>query len=176
MECGKGGWVRNMARCTGDFGWSGMEVDAVRSLSDSEIREMLVSVAWRNVTSVMNKDMEEKPKLRILKEIADLKLESRCALVKKKRERSMLMKLRGGTAAFQVEVGRWRGVKREERICRVSEWRDRRCLPLAAAMSCLGPHQTAAVYSTSIERLTRRGNSGATDGSYSIYCLFKQLY
>ena len=47
----------------------------------------------------------------MLKEIADLKLESRCALVKKKRERSMLMKLRGGTAAFQVEVGRWRGVK-----------------------------------------------------------------
>ena len=118
VECGKGGWVKNMARCTDDFGWSGMEVDAVRSLSDSEIREMLVSVAWRNVTSVMNKDMEEKPKLRILKEIADLKLESRCALVKKKRERSMLMKLRGGTAAFQVEVGRWRGVKREERICK----------------------------------------------------------
>ena len=36
----------------------------------------------------------------------------------KKRERSMLIKLRGGTAAFQVEVGRWRGVKREERICK----------------------------------------------------------
>ena len=77
-----------------------------------------MSAAWRNVTSLMNKDMEEKPKLRILKEIADLKLESRCALVKKKRERSMLMKLRGGTAAFQVEVGRWRGVKRDERICK----------------------------------------------------------
>ena len=100
-----------MARCTDDFGWSGMEVDAVRSLSDSDVQEMLVSVAWRNVTSVMNKDVEEKPKLRILKEIADLKLESRCALAKKKRERLMLMKLRGGTAAFQVEVGRWRGVK-----------------------------------------------------------------
>ena len=119
VECGKGGWVKNMARCTDDFGWSGMEVDAVRSLSDLEIWEMLVSSAWRNVTSVMNKDMEEKPKLRILKEFADLKLESRCALVKKKRERLMLMKLRGGTAAFQVEVGRWRGVNRDERICRV---------------------------------------------------------
>ena len=99
--------MKNMARCTDDFRWSGMEVDDVRSLSDSEIRDMLVSSDWRNVTSVMNKDMEEKPKLRILKEIADLKLESRCALVKKKRERSMLMTLREGTAAFQVEVGRW---------------------------------------------------------------------
>ena len=28
------------------------------------------------------------------------------------------MKLRGGTAAFQIEVGRWRGIKREERICK----------------------------------------------------------
>ena len=30
----------------------------------------------------------------------------------------MLMKLRGGTAAFQIEIGRWRGMKREERICK----------------------------------------------------------
>ena len=69
VECGKGGWVKNicMARCTDDFGWSGVGVDAVRSLSDSEIREMLMSSALRNVASVMNKDMEEKPKLWILK-------------------------------------------------------------------------------------------------------------
>ena len=33
------------------------------------------------------------------------------------------MKLRGGTAAFQVEVGRWKGVKRDERICEdVCHW------------------------------------------------------
>ena len=31
------------------------------------------------------------------------------------------MKLRGGTVAFQIEVGRWKGVKRGG--CRVSEWR-----------------------------------------------------
>ena len=43
-----------------------------------------MSSVWRNVMSVMNKDIEEKPiKLKILKEIADLKLESRCAVVKK---------------------------------------------------------------------------------------------
>ena len=32
------------------------------------------------------KDMEESPKLSILKEIAEQKLKSRCALVRKKRE------------------------------------------------------------------------------------------
>ena len=96
----------------------------VKNLSDSEIQEILESVAWRRVTSVMKEDMESKSKLSILREIADLKLESSCALVKvKKRERTMLMKLRGGTAAFQIEVGRWQGVTRDDRVCRVSEWR-----------------------------------------------------
>ena len=28
-----------------------------------------------------------------------------------------MRKLRGGTAAFQIEVGRWKGV-REERLCK----------------------------------------------------------
>ena len=84
VECGKGGWVKNMARCTDDFGWSGVGADAERSLSESDIREMLTSSAWMNVMSVMNKDMEEKPKLCVLKEIADLKLETRCAMVKRK--------------------------------------------------------------------------------------------
>ena len=31
--------------------------------------------------------------------------------------RSMLMKLRGGTAQFQIELGRWRGVKCSDRRC-----------------------------------------------------------
>ena len=29
----------------------------------------------------------------------------------------MMIKLRGDTAAFQMETGRWRGVAREERVC-----------------------------------------------------------
>ena len=132
--------MKNMARCTDDFGWSGREGDAVRSLSDSEIWEMLVSSAWRNVTLVMNEDMEEKPKLSMLKEMADLKPESRCALVKKTKERSMLMKLRGGTAAFQIEVGRWKGVKREEctesaRVVRLKMSSTSRCSVLPGTIS-----------------------------------------
>ena len=30
----------------------------------------------------------------------------------------MLTKMRGGTAHFQVETGRWQGVAREDRVCR----------------------------------------------------------
>lgn len=70
------------------------------------IREVMESAAWRRVTWMI-KDMEDKPKVSILKEIAGLKLESSCALVKEERERNMLMRLRGGTAAFQIKVGRW---------------------------------------------------------------------
>ena len=37
-------------------------------------------------------------------------------MVKCKRRR--LVKLRGATAELEVETGRWRGVRREERICK----------------------------------------------------------
>ena len=33
----------------------------------------------------------------------------------------MLVKLRGGTAPFQIEMGRWQGVERERRICKECE-------------------------------------------------------
>ena len=35
-----------------------------------------------------------------------------------KRQRRMLAKLRGGTAELRIETGRWRGLKRQERICK----------------------------------------------------------
>ena len=67
--------MKNMAKCVANFGWSGMGVDVVKNLSDSEIQKMLASVAWRRVTSMMKEDMKDKPKLSILREIADLKLD-----------------------------------------------------------------------------------------------------
>ena len=45
-------------------------------------------------------------------------IESSCAVLKSKDERRMMLKLRGGTAAFQIGMGRWHGVKREERVCK----------------------------------------------------------
>ena len=44
--------------------------------------------------------------------------EGRGTMVKCKRRRRRLVKLRGGTAELEVETGRWRGVRREERICK----------------------------------------------------------
>ena len=59
-----------------------------------------------------------KPKLSMLRRIVKCGEESSCADVKAKRERGVLLKLRGGTVAFQVETGRWQGVKREGRLCK----------------------------------------------------------
>ena len=64
-----------------------------------------------------NKDLEKKPKLSMLKKIVEGGKESSCSDLKSTRERMVMLKLRGGTAAFQVETGRWQGVKREDRVC-----------------------------------------------------------
>ena len=45
-------------------------------------------------------------------------MEASCALLKSKAERRMMLKLRGGMAAFQIEMGRWHGMMREERVCK----------------------------------------------------------
>ena len=54
--------------------------------------------------------MEERLKLGMLNEIASLECESSCTVLGRKRGRNMMMKLREGTAAFQIEVGRWKGM------------------------------------------------------------------
>jgi len=48
--------------------------DAIKSL----IGYMLSSVAWRKVRSMLMKELEERPKLGMMKEIASLELESSC--------------------------------------------------------------------------------------------------
>ena len=114
--------MKNTAKCVGEFEWQGVGGDAIKSLTDAEIGDMLSSVAWRKVRSMLMKELEERPKLRMLKEIAVLELELSCAVLKRKRDRRMMIKLKGGTAAFQIEVGRWQGVERKERTCK--EWQS----------------------------------------------------
>ena len=72
----------------------------------------------------MSQELENKPKLSMLKKIAEYEEESSCANVKMKSERIALIKLRGGTAPFQMEMGRWHGLKREERVCKECDSRE----------------------------------------------------
>ena len=78
---------------------------------------VLSSIAWREVRNKWQKEMEERLKLGMLNEIAALECESSCTVLGRKRDRYDV-ELRGGTAAFQIEVGRWKGVAGEERVCK----------------------------------------------------------
>ena len=47
VECGKVVWIRNMAKCMGDFEWQSVGGDAIAKLTDSEIGAVLSCAAWR---------------------------------------------------------------------------------------------------------------------------------
>ena len=47
-------------------------------------------------------EMHEKPKMSMMKRITECEVRSSCAFLKSKAERRMMVKLRGGTAAFQM--------------------------------------------------------------------------
>ena len=61
-------------------------------------------------------DLDCKPKLWILNSPYVNGFDGRCWKV---RGRPILMMLRGGTAPFQIETGRWKGIPQEERLCSV---------------------------------------------------------
>ena len=55
---------------------------------------VLSSIAWREVRNKWQKEMEERLKLGMLNEIATLECGSSCAVLGRKRDRYMMMKLR----------------------------------------------------------------------------------
>ena len=99
-------------------------MEQVKDISENELKRMLESVAWRRVRKEWSQELENIPKLLMLKKIAEYEEESSCANVKMKSERIALIKLRGGTAPFQMEMGRWHGLKREERVCKECDSRE----------------------------------------------------
>ena len=98
------------------FDWENVGQIHIQNLSETELRGMLESVAWRKVQEKWREELERKLKLSTMQTIImECGEESQCAGIKMKSERTMILKLRGGTAPLQVEMGRWRGVKREKR-------------------------------------------------------------
>ena len=53
--------------------------------------------------------------------LMDYECKARCVQVNSKRQRRMLAKLRGGTVELRIETGRWRGLERQERLCKCCE-------------------------------------------------------
>ena len=86
-----------------------MSMEGVRGLSNAEVKEMLESIVWRKAHEEWGREMEVKPKLIMLKKITDLKGCTDCVGLRLRADRRMMIKLRGGMAAFQIETRRWRG-------------------------------------------------------------------
>ena len=119
-----------MAKCFLEFGWQGMEGDAIKGLRKSENRDMLSSIAWREVRNMWQTEMEEGPKLGMLNEIAALECESSCSFEKEERHeyddevkgRYSCIPYRGG----KVE----RSGEGRQTMQEMQWWRSGRCLPL----------------------------------------------
>ena len=95
-----------------------MRLNSLTGMSNAEVKYMLKNCAWMEVTMMWAKELEERPKLCVLKELVRAGFEARYVGVRRKKIRRILMKVRGwGTAELKVEVERWRGLKREERKC-----------------------------------------------------------
>ena len=114
---GKVKWLENLEQCLVDFGWNDVRLDGFRGMSNAEVKHMIKNCAWREVTTRWAEELEERSKLGVLKELVSGGFGARSVGVRRKKMRRILTMLRGGTAELQVEVGRWRGLKREERKC-----------------------------------------------------------
>ena len=115
---GKVKWREYLERCFADFGWGDVRLYSLKSISNVEVKHMVKNYAWRGVTTMWVEELVERPKLLcVLKELVSGGFEVRSVGVRRKKLRRILTKLRGGTVELQVEVERWRGLKREERKC-----------------------------------------------------------
>ena len=72
----------------------------------------------KEVRGGRKKEAQRHPKLEGIGSLMEQECEGRGMMVMCTRRRRRLVKLRGGTAELEVETGRWRGVRREERICK----------------------------------------------------------
>ena len=104
--------------CLEAFGWQDYSCATLAEVSGGQLREMLRSVACRCVEKDWTEDLGSKPKLCMLNSVCVHRFGGRCWMVREKSHRRALMMLRGGTAPFQIETGRWKGVPREQRLCR----------------------------------------------------------
>ena len=64
-------------------------------MSNAEVKYMLKNCAWREASKMWAKELEERPKLCVLKELISGEFEARCVGVRRKKIRRILTKLRG---------------------------------------------------------------------------------
>ena len=64
-----------------------MRLEGLKGMSNAEVKYMLKNCAWREVTMMWAKELEEWPKLCVLKELVRGGFEARCVGVRRKKIR-----------------------------------------------------------------------------------------
>ena len=114
-------WVKDLRIGLEAFGWQGLDIQALSGLSLSEVKHILKCTAWRRAREGWREEARVRPKLEVMGRLMDCRYKVRCVEIDCKRQRRMLMKLRGGTAELRIETGRWCGLKRDEWICKMCD-------------------------------------------------------
>ena len=112
-------WIEDLHSNLAEIGWDNVDPQDLEAVSLKELGHMINCGVWRAVIDKWETDLESKPKLSVLREIYDRGYSARCVEVEDKKMRRILTKLRGGTAEFRIETGRWRGLRREDRVCTI---------------------------------------------------------
>ena len=93
---GKVKWLENLEQCLADFGWDDVRLDGLKGMSNAEVKHMIKNCALREVTTTWAEELEEWPKLGVLKELVSGGFRARSVGVRRKKMRRILTKLRGG--------------------------------------------------------------------------------
>ena len=108
------GLHQSLERC----GWRGLDVTALNGVTAKEVKQVLKDTMWQRARADWREEAMGKPKLEMTGRLMESECKARCVWIDCKRHRRMMTRLRGGTAELGIEVGRWHGVRREDRVCK----------------------------------------------------------
>ena len=95
------------------------EDNSCGNLSKRECKEMLISILFRLERENWQKEVEKKPKLRLYRLFKQEYAPEPYVNVTSRAHRSLLAKLRGGSAMLEIETGRYTGIPAEQRLCKL---------------------------------------------------------
>ena len=119
-------WVKEFQQSLEKLGWRGLDVVALNGLTIKEVKQLLKDTAWWRVRAVWREKAKGSSKLQMTGKLMDNECKARCVGMDCKRRRRMMAKLRGGTVELGIEIGRWHGLRREDRCVRnveMERWR-----------------------------------------------------
>ena len=91
---------------------------ALDGLTIMEVKQLLKDRVWQSVKAAWREKAEGSSKLEMTRKLMDNECKACCLGTDCKSRRRVMAKLRGGTAELGIEIGRWHGLRREDRVCK----------------------------------------------------------